>query len=310
VVQGVRAAVDIVAPGEGLTAAYYGGQTGGNNDGLPGSVASGGPTFYSTSLAGTSFASPIVAGGVSLLKSASYNTQELASNAASRDTLVVKSVLMNSADRIPGWNNGQISHSNGLGGVRTTQALDWVSGAGKINLDEAYDQFLTAGTRDVSGLGSGDLGMVSSVGWDLGNVDFGSSNLYKIGGLLEANTTFSVTLNWFRDRLFNSTANTVSDLAQADLSLRVVDLATSNVISESLSLYNTSELLSFVLPRTSQYGIEVVYGGTTFGSDLDVNYGLAWSGTAHVPDSGSVLGFISFSMVLLGSIRLRRRHLL
>jgi subtilisin family serine protease len=307
VIQGVRAAVDIAAPGTNLTAAYYGGQTGGNNTGLVGSASSGGPTSYSTSVNGTSFASPIVAGGVALIKSASYNNVELAANAASRDTLVVKSVLMNSADRITGWNNGQVAHSNGLGGVKTTQALDWVSGAGKINLDEAFDQYLMAGTRDVSGLGSGDLGAVSSVGWDLGNVDIGGSNLYRIGGLLEANSTFNVSLNWFRDRLFNTTNNTVSDIAQADLTLRVIDLTTSSVISESLSLYNTSELLSFVLPRTSQYGIEVVYGGTTFGSDLDVNYGLAWSGTAHVPDYGSSLGCVSVGLLLLGAIKRRQR---
>jgi hypothetical protein len=64
-----------------------------------------------------------------------------------------------------------------------------------------------------------------------------------------------------------------------------------------------------VLPRTSQYGIEVVYGGTTFGSDLDVNYGLAWSGTAHIPDFGSTLGFLSLGLALLGAGKFRRRNI-
>ncbi|MBI5691997.1 MAG: S8 family serine peptidase [Verrucomicrobia bacterium] len=294
-ISGVRAAVDLAAPGDRLTAAYYGGQTGGNNTSLPGSAASGGPTFYSTNIQGTSFSAPIVAGGVALVKSASYNTAGLASNAASRDTLVVKSVLMNSADRITGWSNGQVANGNGLGGVVTTQALDWASGAGRLNLDRAFDQYLLAGTRDVAGLGSGDLGLVGNVGWDLGNVDLSGSNMYRIGGYLAANSRFDVSLNWFRDRIYNPANDAYADLGQADLTLRVVDLVSNTVISESASLYNTSELLSFVLPRTSQYGIEVVYGSNTFGSDAEVNYGIAWSGTAYLPDAGG-----SLLLVLLG----------
>ncbi len=295
-ISGVRAAVDIAAPGTNLMAAFYGGQTGGNDDSLTGSLLTPGTNLYSTSVAGTSFASPIVAGGVALMKSASKNDAELGSSDASRDTLVVKSVLMNSADRITGWDNGQVAHTNGLGGVQTTQALDWLSGAGKVNLDQAYDQYLLAGTRDVTGLGSGDLGLVSAMGWDLGNVDFGGSNLYRIDGLLAANTTFDVSLNWFRDRTFNTVSTAYADRGQADLTLRVVDLLTQSVISESSSLYNTSELLSFLLPRTSQYGIEVVYSGNTFGNLNEVNYGLAWRGTSQVPDSASTLVLLMLSL--------------
>ena len=85
-VRGVRAAVDIAAPGTDLTSAYYGGQTGGNNPTLPGSPSGvpGGPSFYSGGLAGTSFSSPIVAGAASLVDSASYTSATLAGNAASR----------------------------------------------------------------------------------------------------------------------------------------------------------------------------------------------------------------------------------
>jgi hypothetical protein len=305
-ISGFRAAVDIAAPGTNLTAAFYGGRTGGNNTSLPGSVNDGtSANSYTTSVAGTSFASPIVAGGVSLLKSASYNTAELVGNSASRETLVVKSVLMNSADKTVGWNNGQVANANGLGGVTTTQSLDWAAGAGKMNLNQAFDQYLTAGTRDVLGLTNGNLGSVASMGWDYGNALFNNSNFYSIGETLEANTLFNVTLNWFRDRFIDPVALTIGDFAQANLTLRVRDLLTDSIISESASLYNTAEHLSFLLPRTSQYGIEVFYGSNTFGSSTNVNYGLAWSATA-VPEPGSFTLIVLSSVIAIG-VRLRRR---
>jgi hypothetical protein len=305
---GVRAAVDIAAPGTNLTAAFYGGQTGGNNTTLAGSSNLGaGSDLYQLSVAGTSFSSPIVAGGVALLKSASYNTAALASNAASRDTLVVKSVLMNSSDKTVGWDNGQVSHANGLGGVSTTQSLDWAVGAGKMNLDQAFDQYLTAGTRDVLGLANGNLGTVSAVGWDYGNVALGGSNFYSIGSMLKGNSLFNITLNWFRDRALNPITLGVADFSQANLTLRVWDLLTNSIISESSSLYNTAEHLSFLLPRTSQYGIEVLYGNNTFGNSLDANYGLAWSASATAVPEPSSLALLVVSSGMAIGFRLKRK---
>jgi hypothetical protein len=301
-VLGVRAPIDIVAPGTNLHAAFYGGQTGGNNTTLTGSTNNGtNPNFYTFSVAGTSFASPIVAGGVALLKSASYNTPSLAANPASRDTLVVKSALMNSATKTVGWDNGQILNS--AGGVFTTQALDYAAGAGAMNLDRAYDQYVLAGTADVPGTANGDLGTVSPVGWDYGNVTLGGANLYTFADQLEGGTDLTVTLNWFRDRTVNVAALSIADVAQADLTLQVIDLSSFMVISQSASDYNVTEHLSFTLPTTSQYAIRVVYGLNTFGTINNVNYGLAWSGTAVVPEPTLLVGAAS-----LGLLTLRRRR--
>ncbi len=60
VILGGRASVDLVAPGEDLTLAFYGGNTGGNAFNGPVNNAT---NFYSLGLRGTSFAAPIVAGG-------------------------------------------------------------------------------------------------------------------------------------------------------------------------------------------------------------------------------------------------------
>ena len=100
-----------------IKTAYYGGATGGNNPSLPGSPSgiAGGADSYTLGLNGSSLAAPMVTGGVALLASASYNTS-LSSNADSRDGRVVKAVLLNSAQKTSGWDNGQTSFGS-RGGV-------------------------------------------------------------------------------------------------------------------------------------------------------------------------------------------------
>ncbi len=304
-----RAAVDIASPGTNLTAAYYGGATGGNNPSLAGSPSgvAGGPNFYSLSVAGTSFASPIVAGGAALLDSASYNTPALAGNAASRDARVIKAVLLNSADKIPGWTNGQVAHPNGNGGVQTFQSLDYNSGAGALDLTKGYSQYVTAGTRDVPGTPSGNQGPVSPVGWDFGQVVSGIDNIYPINQPLLGGSFLTVTLDWFRERTFNVAQQTISEVGQADLDLSIRDMATGNLISESFSGVNNTEHLYFPLPRTSTYQIEVRFFGTIFdfsGALTSEQYGLAWSATA-VPEPTSV-ALLAISLVVFVGRKQRR----
>ena len=93
----------------------------------------GGPDWYSRNVTGTSFSAPTVAGGAALLYDAAYAA--VRRNPDARDARVMKAVLMNSADKTLGWNNGQIAHPNGNGGVLTTQGLDNRVGAGRMNLD-------------------------------------------------------------------------------------------------------------------------------------------------------------------------------
>jgi len=308
-ISGVRAAVDIAAPGNTLTSAYYGGQTGGNNSTLTGSPSGdpGGPTYYAGGLGGTSFASPITAGSVALLDSAAKADAVLATNIDARDTRVLKAVLQNSAEKISGWDNGQVAHPNGNGGVQTTQSLDWASGAGAVDMDAAYDQYVGAGTRDVAGTTNGDLGSVDVIGWDFGNVADGTSNLYQIGREMSGGSTFNATLTWFRDRAFNADTFTVTDYGQANLDLLLTDINSGQTISESISNYNVVEHLSFTLPGDSLYQIEVVFAGMNFderpGGTGDVFYGLAWSGVA-VPEPGSIL--LLLSAAIAGLIVCRR----
>ena len=108
----------------------------------PANGPTGGPDWYTRNISGTSFASPTVAGGAALLYDAAYDM--LAATPDARDARVMKAVLMNSADKTLDWDNGQAAHSNGNGGVMTMRGLDNDAGAGRMNLDRAFDQLLAA----------------------------------------------------------------------------------------------------------------------------------------------------------------------
>jgi hypothetical protein len=286
-----RQTVDIAAPGDNLSAAYYGGETGGNGttdnpavsgpgpSGLP-SGSLGGPDYYSRGgLSGTSFATPTVSGGAALLYDAAYTL--FPDNGDARDARVMKSVLMNAADKTIGWDNGQVSHPNGNGGVLTTQALDNRVGTGRLNLDAAYDQFL-AGSTDVAGTSSGDLGVVNEIGWDFGQVVSGTTNDYFFDSSLTDGSMLTATLTWFRDRRINL-SNTIFDDSYDDLNLElwsVIDGVPTSLISESSSLYNESEHFAFTIPSTGDYALRVRWFKEVFDRVTDTDqefYGLAWA---------------------------------
>ncbi len=296
-VSNARQVVDIAAPGQNLASAYYGGESGGNgttdNPAVigPGPTGPpdgplGGPNFYTRGgLFGTSFAAPTVAGGAALLYDASYSV--LSTSVEARDARVMKSVLMNSADKTAGWDNAQIAHPNGNGGVLTTQGLDNRVGTGRMNLAAAYRQFLT-GTTDVPGVSGGNLGLVKDVGWDFGKVASPATNDYFFDLPLMGGSTFTATLTWFRDRRIDP-ANNVYDDSYDDLNLElwsVVDGNPASLISESSSLYNESEHFSFTMPFTGDYVLRVRWFREVFDAIGDTNqayYALAWSGVPVLP---------------------------
>ena len=291
-VSAVRQVVDIAAPGENFSTAYYGGQTGGNGPSVfgPANDPAGGPDYYSRSVRGTSFAAPTVAGGAALLYDAAY--AQLGSNPDARDSRVMKAVLMNSADKTQGWDNGQTANPNGLGGVLTTRGLDNRVGAGRMNLNKAFDQFLS-GTTDVAGTAQGLEGTVNAIGWDYGQVNQGTTNDYFVTNSLTAGTPFAATLTWFRDRQTNGTT-TFNDLSLDNLDLELwssIGGIAQSLISASNSIYNNTEHFTFSIPTTGQYMLRVRWTGEIFDLVADANiakYGLAWSATA-VPEPAAML---------------------
>src|SRR5262249_517413 len=121
------------------------------------------------------------------------------------DGRVLKAVLLNSADKTAGWNNGQVQMGPT---VVTAQALDYAVGTGRMNLNRAFDQYF-AGTHDVPGLGGGT---VSNIGWHFGELaNRGTFKDYLIGAMVRGGSTFTATLSWFIDRFLRVGRDTNGD---------------------------------------------------------------------------------------------------
>ncbi|MGB0766765.1 MAG: PEP-CTERM sorting domain-containing protein [Phycisphaeraceae bacterium] len=306
-VTGVRAPVDIAAPGQNLTLAFYGGATGGNAGGTTG----GGPTSYSGGVGGTSFSAPIVAGGVALMKDAAdsfvasgtgINGSGSALPSTATDTRVIKAALLNAADKVrrdngSAWDNGQSLVS---GVVTTTQSLDYESGAGGMNLDKTFDQYLT-GQTDILGTAGGVS--AEDRGWDYATVgSVGQSTDIVLTSVFEGGTEFTATLAWFRDRETNASTSSTTDLAYADLDLQIWDATFTTLIAESISDYNPVEHLHFTLDSDTALGLRVNFDEMRFGTENDVVYGLAWNGTL-IPEPSSLI-LLCFG----GLLAVRRRR--
>lgn len=315
-VPGVRAAVDLAAPGASLTSAFYGGQNGGNNTSLDGSVDEGSsPTAYSSSIAGTSFAAPIVAGGAALVASAAKTLTPLVSNTDASQSMVVKALLLTGADKTSGWNNGQANVTvGGTTFLQTTQSLDWAAGAGRMNLDKTFD-IQVNGQTDVTGT-TGLLGTVEKTGWDYGGAVLGTNNDYVIGDILAESSTLTATLSWMRVREFDGSS--LYEYAQADLGLSVWALDENDnfttLVAQSASEYNTVEHLSFALPAWGRYGLRVEYDSNTFDNtggqwgtvSFPQTYGLAWTA---VPEPATVvLAGIAAAITTWSRTRARSRR--
>jgi subtilisin family serine protease len=298
----VRASVDIAAPGSAIYGAFYGGTTGQNSGGTD---PTGGATDQYIQSAGTSFSAPIVAGAAALVVDAAY--ANFPADLSSRDSRVVKAVLMNSADKTVGWDNGQ-TLSGGV--ITTTQSLDYNVGAGALNLDSAYHQLLS-GTPGIPGTGGGN---VLHTGWDLGVVSEGLPTDYSITSLLEGGSLFNATLTWNRERyyLFDSQGGVAYDISQADLDLQVWstdDGVPTDLIAASSSEYNNVEHLSFFLPDTDTYLLRVLWAGELFDlldSDNLAEFGLAWSGSP-VPEPATLATGALVLLVAVASAH-RSRH--
>ena len=282
-VPNARATVDLAAPGDNLTLAYYGGATGSNTGGAD--STKGSPYYFLVDAGGTSFASPIVAGGAALL--VDVGRDRYAGNAAAIDGRVVKAVLMNSAAKTAGWSNGQTTVA---GRVTTTQSLDYAVGAGALDLANAYTQY-TTGTADVAGLGGGN---VATTGWDYGRVAAGSPNDYFLAPV-GPHSRLTVTLDWFVNRSFDELTLATADVQMGNLDLEVWSVlngALDQKVGESVSLYNNAEHLSFNLPEGQYYALRVLWAGETYdvpGNTPDVeSYGLAWQ-VSTVPEPSSIM---------------------
>jgi len=301
---GVRAAVDVAAPGEEDFLAAYLGPTGGLGP-FPQYTQNPSPTDrYFTNMDGTSFASPTVAGGVALMKDAAKGLSFVPNTAL--DTRVVKAVLMATSAPSDGWTNGQAT----VGGVlRTTQSLDYATGAGVIDLAAAGLTYVNGATMDVAGTSGG---LIGSSGWDLGSIGVGGHADYSFAAPLTTSTELQVALNWFADGAFDAVSDTGSRLAFANLDLqvwRVVSGSFATLVAESASTYNNGEFLRFTLPSAGDYGLRVTLPGMVY--DVGATpvtaeaYGLSWT-QIIVPEPTSAIALMAGAGTAVVVLRRRR----
>lgn len=304
----VRAAVDLSAPGENLVLAAYLGKSGSLAElsdviGPDGNPA---PDLYFLDMAGTSFAAPIVAGGIALLKDVAKGGAYLVGQPEALDTRVIKSVLQAGAIPTAGWNNGQ--HLDD-GVTVTTQALDLVAGAGRVDLDRSANLYVN-GTTDVPGLGGGEIAVR---GWDLGEISLGGATEYVFPAVFPLETTFVISLNWFVNDGFNGATGLASygSFANLDLSLwAIVGGLFDHKVASSESLYGNSEFLR-VNAAGGAYGLRVTYSGNVYdltGSHAAETYGLAWT-TTPVPEPATWGAMLGLALLIFAARRGRKLRL-
>ncbi|MBE3099410.1 MAG: S8 family serine peptidase [Planctomycetes bacterium] len=288
-VPGVRAAVDLVAPGDNLTLGCYGGLTGGHNPDIgtdPTLDIGGTPSgaYYFITAGGTSFASPIVAGGAALL--VDLGKARFGAGDAT-DGRVIKAVLMNSAAKVDNWDNGQhpVTDPAGLNGVviATTQSLDYASGAGRMDLARALRQYTLGNPGAAPGQ---DL---APIGWSYAVIQPDGISDYSLVQFVDAGTLVAATLDWFVDRAVAGTTGEEVQFANLDLEMwKLTGLAGSPeaLVATSASLYNNVEHLYLNAPADGYYMLRVKWAGENYGlqSPGPEPYALAWS----VPEPGTL----------------------
>jgi MYXO-CTERM domain-containing protein len=211
---------------------------------------------------------------------------------------------MNSADKLPGWNNGQ-TMVNGV--LTTTQALDFTMGAGALNITRAADNYLN-GQFDPKVVGN-SAPSLGAKGWDLSTVSQGVDNMYDLGQV-PSGTTLTTTLTWFVDRSYNSATQTADEGTFVNLNLDVYEVVagSNQLIAVSATPYENVQQLSFVLPDSSDYVIGVDFAGLAYGPadsppPTSETYALAWSDAdVDVPEPGAM------GVLVMGMLLLRRRR--
>ena len=323
----IRPTVDIAAPGNQLTLAFYDGLTGGHTSGTDGTNGSG--TYYIPNMGGTSFAAPIVAGGASLMVDAGRLFVDAAvAPTEMLDPRVIKATLLAGSEQPASWTNGQAT-ANGV--ITTTQALDHASGAGILDLDATYrvyvgDPFSTtinglttvyAGIGTTLGvLGTGGGTGLELRGWDLGSVlsdadaTSGRLNVYQLGTPLAPGDTFTASLTWFADRTVGSTLASAADVSLSDLSLEVWrdDGGTASLVARSIATYSTTEFLRFAVAEAGVYSLHVAGLDQIYNLAetpvTDTTYGVAWNVVAVPEPATAVLAAIG----LAAAVALPRRR--
>ena len=215
----------------------------------------------------SSFAAPIVAGTAGLLIQKAKSQPDLAPAVAEvGGNCVMKSILMNSATKLPYWHKGKLDKSDDH-----IAALDFVQGAGLLNAEAAYE-LLTAGR--------GKPGRVEKLGWD--NNVLKTKNIYRIEINEPQSEFITATLVW-NQRYSNEYPFELLGCADLRIELWAVDGNDPNkktIIDYSDSKNDNVEHIYFKLDaeaEATKYEIIVSSNDDSNDTTPSTNYALSWS---------------------------------
>lgn len=239
---------------------------------------------------GTSFAAPHVVATVALLQE--FGDRQFRSGANnwtldSREPLVMKSVILNAADKLQDKGDGLL-----LGMARTLldeQGDDWTEsdayasediplhaelGTGHLNAFRAYEQLAA---------GQWAPGSVPAVGWSYSDLASTTSEDYVFDTPLKEGSYVNATLSWERVVELNSDDEyfdvgesfTGNQLSNLDLYLMPADADDiSQSVWSSVSTEDSLEHIFIPVPQTGRYKLRVVQTQNNSGETLP--YSLAW----------------------------------
>ncbi|MEL7511631.1 MAG: S8 family serine peptidase [Cyanobacteria bacterium J06554_3] len=240
---------------------------------------------------GTSFAAPHVVATVALLQE--FGDRQLRSGVSnwsldSRQPLVMKSVILNAADKLQDPGDGSL-----LGMARTLldeSGNDWTAsdayssqsiplhvelGTGHLNAFRAYEQ--------LNG-GQWAPGSIPTVGWSYSSLaDSGSAEDYVFEQPLKGGSYINATLSWERTVTLNSSRDYYDagesfsgrELSNLDLYLMPADTDDiSQSVWSSVSREDSLEHIFIPIPETGSYKLRVVQQTARSGGAEP--YALAW----------------------------------
>jgi hypothetical protein len=259
-----RCKPDIVAPGNCLAAADTE------------------PNVYQPTGNWSSFATPVVAGCVSLLVQRAREDANLAAAVSPYGgNCVIKAVLMNSATKLPYWHKGRVEPADDH-----QSPLDYIQGAGMLNAEAAHEQL-------VAGMAAGSE--VAATGWDLNDIDGRqkTSRSYRFNIAVPAGKLITVTAAWNKhyDSFYPFEARPEKD---CDLRVELWALDANNPENDYLldysdsSVDNVEHIYHAADANRSGYEIVVLCNNA---DDAEARYGLAWSVREEPDNSDNLLWY-------------------
>ncbi len=234
----------------------------------------------------SSFSTPTVAGAIGLLVQKAKQDPNLSSAVSPEGgNCVVKSILLNSATKLPFWHKGQLPIDDDH-----LVPLDYIQGAGMLNAVGAYENLIA---------GQNAPGVCPTTGWDLNQLDESETlqNIYKISLKEPANKIITVTAAWNKHY---SSSYPFEPLPDKDIDVRLelwaVDLDDPNndylLDYSDSSVDNVEHIYAATDANYSNYEIVLSINDVNQQEESaeSQRYGLAWN-ISHKQDNDSIFWY-------------------